>query len=414
MKHFLIVISVLLIFAETSFAQKNNAKARPQQTVGFVISGNIPGIKNGVKVQLLNKEKVESRTFIASGVTKGTSFRLVGRVSSPTLCQLQISDKILKSKDDYTKQTGIDMFVENVKMTVSAAHYDSIPLDWDLYTIPLRKEMNVTVTGGATEKQFQEYRRYIHDAELNAKIADYAVRNYQFNFDEKNKHEVDAAVLKEKQNAANIAQEKLNAANDKFMSAHPTYPISLWLAQQKLEQHFVYPASQFDQWIAMFKDNIDTARYQSYVAAATAAKKFAQGTRYTDFDVATPDSVTKKLSDFITKGNYTLVDFWASWCGPCRMSIPHVKEMYGNYGKDRLNIVSVSCDQSKKDWYKAMDEEKMPWQQLVLPRESMKLVREAYQLSGIPYLLLINPQGELVYAANSSDEVGALLKKIMK
>src|SRR5574344_327750 len=384
MKHFLIVISVLLIFAETSFAQKNNAKARPQQTVGFVISGNIPGIKNGVKVQLLNKEKVESRTFLASGVTKGTSFRLVGRVSSPTLCQLQILDRIPKDKEDYAKQTGIDMFVENVKMTVSAAHYDSIPLDWDTYSIPLRKEMNVTVTGGVAEKQFQEYRRYIHDAELNAK-----------------------------QNAANIAQEKLNAANDKFMSAHPTYPISLWLAQQKLEQHFVYPASQFDQWIAMFKDNIDTARYQSYVAAANAAKKFAQGTRYTDFDVVTPDSVTKKLSDFITKGNYTLVDFWASWCGACLISIFHVKEMYSNYGKDRLNIVSVSCDQSKKDWYKAMDEEKMPWQQLVLPRESMKIVREAYQLSGMPYLLLINPQGELVYAANSSDEVGALLKKIM-
>jgi hypothetical protein len=56
----------------------------------------------------------------------------------------------------------------------------------------------------------------------------------------------------------------------------------------------------------------------------------------------------------------------------------------------------------------------MAWQQLLLPREAMQAVRDAYQLSGIPYLLLINAQGELVYAANSSDEVGALLQKIMK
>lgn len=413
MKHFLIVIFVLLIFAGSGFAQKR-VKSHPQQTVGFVISGNIPGIKNGVAVRLINGEILSRRTDIASGVTKGSSFRLVGKVASPTRCQLQIEDRIPKGKDDYARETGIDMFVENVKITVSAAHYDSIPLAWDMYSIPLRKEFNVKVSGGLAERQFAEYRRFIHDAELKAKVTDYAVRDYQFNFDEKNKHKVDSVVLKQKEALAMTAQQQLNEANDHFMNTHPTYAISLWLAQQKLEQHFVYPISQFDKWIAQFKGNTDTARYQSFVAAANAAKKFAQGTHYTDFTVVTTDSVTKKLSDFITKGNYTLVDFWASWCGPCRASIPHVKEMYAKYGKERLNIVSVSCDQSKKDWYSAVDAEKMAWQQLLLPREAMQAVRDAYQLSGIPYLLLINAQGELVYAANSSDEVGALLQKIMK
>jgi hypothetical protein len=100
MKHFLIVIFVLLIFAGSGFAQKR-VKSHPQQTVGFVISGNIPGIKDGVAVRLINGEILSRRTDIASGVTKGSSFQLVGKVASPTRCQLQIEDRIPKGKHDY-------------------------------------------------------------------------------------------------------------------------------------------------------------------------------------------------------------------------------------------------------------------------------------------------------------------------
>jgi thiol-disulfide isomerase/thioredoxin len=209
------------------------------------------------------------------------------------------------------------------------------------------------------------------------------------------------------------AQQRLEEANDRFAQAHPNYVVSLLLAQEKLKQHFVYAPEQFDRWIAMFKGNDDAARYRAFVTAATAAKKFAKGVHYTDFAVALPDGSQKKMSDFVTHGNYTLIDFWASWCGPCRASIPHVKEMYKTYGTDKLNIVSVSCDKKTGEWKEAMDVEKMPWQQLILTAESFKQVREAYQLSGIPYLLVLNPQGELVYAANSSNEVSALLKKLI-
>ncbi|WP_212003243.1 TlpA disulfide reductase family protein [Chitinophaga sp. HK235] len=94
------------------------------------------------------------------------------------------------------------------------------------------------------------------------------------------------------------------------------------------------------------------------------------------------------------KGKYLLVDFWASWCGPCRQAIPKVKELYTAYKDKGFEVVSISIDTDKNAWKKAMADEKMPWEQLLSDNKDKTM--EQFQFSGIPTMYLVDREGKIV------------------
>ena len=90
----------------------------------------------------------------------------------------------------------------------------------------------------------------------------------------------------------------------------------------------------------------------------------APGKDFTDFKMATPTGAVKSLSSFVKKNKLTLVDFWASWCGPCRREMPHVKKLYADFHSKGLEIVGVSFDESKEAWTGAIASMGLKWPQL--------------------------------------------------
>lgn len=94
------------------------------------------------------------------------------------------------------------------------------------------------------------------------------------------------------------------------------------------------------------------------------------------------------------KGKYLLVDFWASWCGPCRQAIPKVKELYESYKSKGFEVVSISIDTDKNAWRKAMKEENMPWEQLLSDNKDKTM--EQFQFSGIPTMYLVDSDGKIM------------------
>ena len=131
------------------------------------------------------------------------------------------------------------------------------------------------------------------------------------------------------------------------------------------------------------------------------------GNPYTDFTALTPEGEELSLSELVGKTDYVLVDFWASWCGPCRRLIPVLKDVYASQPKGRLQILSCSCDRDEDAWRQALEEEQMPWPQM---REDEQYVcNDKYGVVGIPTTILIDKDGMIIARNPDEAELEAIL-----
>lgn len=142
-------------------------------------------------------------------------------------------------------------------------------------------------------------------------------------------------------------------------------------------------------------DYVPLLKYKAHVAEVEALQqRLAEGQVAPEFSYPTSDG-KKKLGPQDFKGEILVLDFWASWCGPCRAEIPHLKEAYREYHSQGVAFLSVSIDKDEAAWRKAMKEEKMPWMQVQAPKAG-KEVMKLYQFSGIPYILVLDREGRIV------------------
>ena len=123
----------------------------------------------------------------------------------------------------------------------------------------------------------------------------------------------------------------------------------------------------------------------------------AEGQKFTDFtivqDPSNPGKSTVKLSDYVGKGKYILVDFWASWCGPCRAEMPNLKDTYARFHGKSFDMLSVAVWDEPADTKKAAKELGIPWNQII---NAQKIPTELYGIDGIPHIILFGPDGTIL------------------
>ena len=138
------------------------------------------------------------------------------------------------------------------------------------------------------------------------------------------------------------------------------------------------------------------------------------GVDYTDFVSKTADGRTVRLSDYLKPGRILLVDFWASWCVPCQMEIPHIKDLYRQWHDKGLDVISVSLDTKRPAWEKAIDRNKMPWPQLSTLEGFSADAAKAYAVSAIPFVILIDQQGRLALVNMHGDVLDKKIAELLQ
>jgi thiol-disulfide isomerase/thioredoxin len=164
-----------------------------------------------------------------------------------------------------------------------------------------------------------------------------------------------------------------------------------------------YDFPYFDELYTLMGDELkydsDVARTLASIKqynTSQAAKNKQIGTPYIDFEFQTPEGKKRKLSDYVGKSEFLLIDFWASWCGPCIAEIPNLKAVYDKYKKGGLEIISISLDDTKKAWQRGLDKIDAPWIHLCDFKGSKSELTDAYNIHGIPYILLLDKNGVIL------------------
>lgn len=133
---------------------------------------------------------------------------------------------------------------------------------------------------------------------------------------------------------------------------------------------------------------------------------------YLDMTMQNPEGENVSLSDYIGKGKYVLIDFWASWCAPCIREMPRLVETYNTYKDKGFEIVGVSLDQKKQDWVSAISRLNMTWVQMSDLNGWKSLASELYGISSIPFTLLVDKEGNIIESYLYGEELNYKLKEI--
>lgn len=335
---------------------------------GYTITGTVEGAADGDVVYL--KERV-NRQFVNldSAIVAGGTFTMKGQQDSA------VNRYLTYSKDN--ANLIMDFFLENgtIKIKLTSNH-DS-------------------ATGTPLNNKYQVFRDKMAEIDNNLSIKYNSLRDPDLS--EENRAGLTEEVTRLNDRKIQVIKEEIEKNIDNkvglyILGGYNYYLINDYKVLNEILNK-VPVNLQDEELIISLKDL--TAK----------AERVAVGQPFVDFEMATPDGGTMRLSDYAGKGKVVLVDFWASWCGPCIREMPNLVRAYADFKNKGFEIVGVSLDRDGDSWKKAIGNLNMTWPQMsdlkFWDSEGAKL----YAVRSIPHVVLIDKNGTIIAKGLHGEEL---------
>lgn len=359
-------ISFLIVFTIISCDNHENKASKIKYENAYTIEGKIDGRDTGLVFLGVDDTTRQTPLIIFDSVKVSDSyFRFQGELESPLICKIMI--KHLISGWPYTHYFVLDTGLTNIHL-----YKDSMS--------------NSVITGTKLQQQFTAFNKKVFDLDV-----DYQKKSLLYSKKSKNTDSLDEQFYHSKYNL--ILNE---------VKANPGSFVSAYLVKRNLMEEM----SVADlEGIYNSLDNKNNY-YSNYLLKLINAKKQTlSGTLAPNFKIV--DNKNRTLTNETFKGKYLLIDFWASWCAPCREENPYLVKAYNKFAGKGFEVISISLDQNKKKWEDAVKKDNLTWIQACDLKGSRSKIVEDFGFLTIPTNFLIDKEGRIV----NKNLTGEMLEK---
>lgn len=374
-KVFLFLLCVLCLVA----CQQKKAE-------GFTIDGTLTGEAEGGRVKLLTMDYPS--VTVDSAVVKDGKFLLKGKIDAPALYSLviDINEPNTEEPDYRNKMFNVRFYLENSDIT----------FEGDVATLPSyyynpNRSGTYVIKGSAPEALSKQFKASVSEPSKQLSLLGerYSKEYIIPEMEGKDATERGIEIVK----AEKPFSKQIREATMKFIKENTSSVVAFDEASYIINGYSFAPTSaEIDELLTLLEKSwAGTKQFEELKSLAAKTKKLAIGEPYLDAEFLNPKGEKVKLSSLVPKDKYVMLEFWASWCGPCRGEIPHLVKVNKKY-KD-FKIISISVDDKDSEWQKAMKEEGMVWTQLRNAEGLNGAVRDLYNINGVPTCILLDKEG---------------------